>query len=176
MKVLKVVLYIILFLIIAVFIAALFIKKDFSSEQSIVIKKPESLVFDYIKHLRNQNHYSKWALLDTDMKTSFTGTDATPGFISSWDGNKDVGKGEQEIKKITANRIDTELRFERPFRSVAKSYMETDSINTGETKVTWGFNGHTNYPLNIIHIFGVDKLVGSDLRTGLKNLKQILEK
>jgi hypothetical protein len=51
------------------------------------------------------------------MKKEFRGTDGTDGFVYAWDGNKNAGSGEQEIKRITdGDRIDLEIRFARPFR------------------------------------------------------------
>ena len=52
--------------------------------------------------------------MDPDMKKTYRGTDGTVGFVSAWDSEKDdVGKGEQEIIKITdGERIDYELRFQ----------------------------------------------------------------
>lgn len=51
-------------------------------------------MFDYVKYLKNQNEYSKWAGMDSAMTKTFSGTDATPGFISAWkSNNQNVGKG-----------------------------------------------------------------------------------
>ena len=73
----------------------------------------EDEVFDYVKYLKNQDNFSKWASMDPDMQKTYRGTDVTVGFVSAWaSDNPDVGVGEQEIKAITAGqRIDFELRF-----------------------------------------------------------------
>ena len=64
----------------------------------MVINKTKSEVFAYIK---NQNNYSVWNKKDPNSKIEYKGEDGTDGFVASWDSNmKDVGKGEQEIKKI----------------------------------------------------------------------------
>src|SRR5437870_2286365 len=55
----------ILALIIAIpFVGALFIKREYSIKREIVIEQPVARVFDYIKHLKNQDHYSKWVMTD----------------------------------------------------------------------------------------------------------------
>ena len=91
----------ILVLIALVLIVALFVKKEYTIEHEVTIAKPKQEVFDYIKLLKNQANYSVWVKKDPNAKMEYKGTDGTVGFVSSWDGNSDVGKGEQEIKKIT---------------------------------------------------------------------------
>ncbi len=102
MKILKTILIAVGILIAVPLIVSLFVKKDYEVEREITIDKPKEDVFDYVKFLKNQDNYSKWATMDPDMKKTYRGTDGTVGFISAWESNnKDVGKGEQEIKKIT---------------------------------------------------------------------------
>ena len=111
-------------------------------------------------------------------KKSFKGTDGTVGFVSAWDSqNEVVGAGEQEIKKVEeGKRIDYELRFLRPFESTETAYIATDSLAKDKTKVTWAFNGHMKYPMNIMLPFmKLEARIGGDLSTGLGNLKGILE-
>ena len=178
MKIIKRILLVLLSIVVIALIVALFIPKDYSVERSVTINKPRTEVFDYIKYLKNQNQYSKWAKMDSAAKLTFTGTDATPGFISAWDSKKDkVGAGEQEIKSITPNqRIDYELRFKRPWSSVANAYMTTDSTGANQTTVKWGFKGTMPYPMNIMKLFmNMEKMIGEDLQTGLDNLKVIEE-
>lgn len=175
-KISKVLLLIIAIFLALVLILGLFAKKEMKADKQIIINKPKAVVYDYVKVLANQNNYSKWASMDGNMKKTYVGTDATVGFISAWDGNSKVGKGEQEIKKITADRIDYELRFERPFKSTNTTFMSTIAINDSTTKVIWGFEGKINYPLNAMSVFvDMSKSIGDDYEEGLKNLKSILE-
>ncbi len=164
-------------LIILLLIAAIFISKEYAVERAITINKPTTTVFNYVKFLKNQDYYSKWALMDPNMKKSFSGIDSTVGYISAWDSeNKDLGKGEQEIKKITeGSRIDYELRFEKPMKDVADSYMTTEAAGANKTTVKWGIKGHMTYPFNLMGLF-MDKMMGGDLEEGLANLKRIQEK
>jgi len=169
----------VLAIIVLALITALFVKKDYSIEREVTINKPKSQVFEYIKYLKNQNEYSKWAKMDPTMKKDFHGTDGTPGFVSAWESDRDsVGQGEQEIKKITeGQRVDYEIRFIKPWKSVAQSSMTTDSLAENQTKVKWNFNSHMPYPMNLMCLFmNMDKMVGDDLQTGLNNLKALQEK
>ena len=112
------------------------------------------------------------------MKQSYTGTDGTVGFVSSWKGNADVGEGEQEIKKITEDeRVDFEIRFKEPMESTAQAFMTTETITENQTKVKWAFNGNTPYPFNLMClVMDMDKMIGPDLEVGLSNLKKQMEK
>lgn len=178
MKVLKKILLALAIIIVIPLIVALFLKKDFSITKEVVINKPRMEVFNYIKFLKNQNDYSKWALMDPKMTKTFTGTDGTVGFISAWESKDEhVGKGEQEIKKITeGSHIDYEVRFIEPFEDTEQTYMSTEDAGPGQTKVSWGFSGRMEYPMNIMMLcMNYDKMIGDDLDTGLKNLKKIVE-
>lgn len=178
MKALKKILIGLVALIALVLIIALFVKKEFGAEVEVVINKPKQEVFDYVKYLKNQNEYSVWAKMDPGMKKEFRGTDGTEGFVSAWDSdNKDVGKGEQEIKKITGqDRIDYEIRFIKPFESTSNSYMSVEAAGENQTKVKWAFSGSMAYPFNVMRLFmDMEKAISGDLQTGLNNLKGILE-
>lgn len=179
MKILKNILIVIASLIVLLLIVALFVKKDYAVVREVTINKPKQEVFDYVKYLKNQDSYSKWAMMDPNMKKEYRGTDGTVGFVSAWDSEKsDVGKGEQEIKKIAeGERLDFELRFIKPFEATDYAYMTTETAGTDQTKVKWGFNGKMNYPMNLMLLFmNMDKMLGDDLQTGLSNLKTVLEK
>ena len=105
MKILKKVLLAIACIIGILLITAIFIKKDYAIEREITISKPKQEVFSYVKLLKNQDNYSKWAMLDPKAKKQYKGTDGTVGFVYAWDSdNNKVGKGEEEIKKNIRRR------------------------------------------------------------------------
>ncbi|WP_205503948.1 SRPBCC family protein [Rufibacter psychrotolerans] len=157
-------------------VAALFVQKEYTVQRQIIINKPKAEVFGYIRHLKNQDHYSTWIMTDPAMKKSYRGTDGTVGFVYAWDGNDQAGQGEQEITHLTeGQRLDVEVRFIRPFRSTAQTPMTTEALSPTQTKVTWGMRGANPYPFNLMHLF-VDDMLGQDLETSLTTLKTILEK
>jgi hypothetical protein len=178
MKTLFIILIALLSLVALLLVAGLFIKKDYIVEREVVINKPNQVVFEYIKLLKNQNKYSVWATMDPEMKTEFRGTDGTPGFVSAWDSqDKNVGKGEQEIMKVEdGNKVDYEIRFLKPFESTSNASMSTLGLDDNRTRVTWSFTGRMNYPMNLMLVFmNMEKMIGNDLDKGLHNLKVILE-
>ena len=178
MKFLKRFLLVIVGIIALALITALFVSKDMKSSREIVINKPKAEVFGYIKLLKNQDNFSKWGKLDPNMKKEYRGTDGTPGFVSAWEGNKEVGKGEQEIKNVVeGEKLETELRFIKPFESKATAVMTTTAIDSAHTKVSWSFDSKMAYPMNLMKLFmDMEKMVGDDFSTGLANLKTVLEK
>lgn len=124
------------------------------------------------------DEWSPWAKRDPDMKHSYTGTDGEVGFISRWVGNKDVGEGEQEITKIVdGERIETQLRFLKPWKSVSDAFLSVDDSSNGKIKVSWGFTGKNKFPMTIMAMFmNMDKMIGKDFEEGLASLKSIMEK
>ncbi|WP_256527755.1 GNAT family N-acetyltransferase [Dyadobacter diqingensis] len=175
--VMKKVLYTILGLLAVFIIAAILMPKNYAVEREILINKPKPEVFAYLKSLKNQDNWSVWMAKDPNVKKTFKGTDGTVGYTSRWEGNEEVGTGEQEIKKITeGERIDTELRFIKPFESTNDAYMITEVVGPEQTRVKWGFSGKMPIPMNVFLPFmGMEDSVGKDFSDGLKNLKKILE-
>jgi hypothetical protein len=178
MSLILLIVYILLSLVALILVIAIFSKKEYSILRQIQIHKPKAEVFHYIKHLRNQDNYSKWVMMDPNVKKTFRGIDGQPGFVATWDStNKQVGKGEQEITKISdGERIDYEIRFEKPFRSVSPAYLITEAADNNATHVKWGFEGKMSYPMNALLLFvNIPELLGKDLDESLGNLKSLLE-
>lgn len=157
-------------LIVMVLVVAAFLPKTFLTERSTVIDRPVAEVYDYIKLVRNQDHYGKWNLSDPEMKRSEVGTDGTVGYTYSWDGEK-VGKGSQTITKLEENKaIYTSLDF--GFGEPATSHMVLEPVSAGATKVTWGISGKSPWPMNLMTaVYDV----GKDFEEGLANLKKVME-
>lgn len=178
MKILKGVLFAILAFIVLALLTAAFLKKEYAVEEEITINKSKTEVFEYVKYLKNQDEFSKWASMDPDMKKTYRGTDGTVGFVSAWESeNDEVGVGEQEIVAISeGERIDYELRFISPFEGISPCYMITETVDENTTKVKWGFKGSMPYPMNIlIYTMNFEELIAADFQKGLDNLKSILE-
>ena len=114
--------------------------------------------------------------MDPTMKKDFRGTDGNVGFVYSWDGDSDAGKGEQEIKNIKeGERVDVEVRFEKPMEGVATCPVITEALGDNQTKVKWAMNGKCTYPMNFMNLF-MDGRLGKDMEASLLTLKAILEK
>lgn len=171
------ILYILGAILLLFILLALLAPKQYEVSRSITIDKPLSEVFNYLKHIKNQDHWSPWKKKDPDMAQEFVGTDGEVGFISKWEGNKEVGTGEQEIMNIVENdRVEARLRFFKPWKSESDAITKVETVDQGQTKVTWGFSGTNKVPANIfMMLYNVDKHVGKDFEEGLASLKEILE-
>ncbi len=171
-------LYILVGLVVLILILAMVAPKTYNVFRTVEISKPKVEVFEYLKSLKKMDEWSPWAQKDPHMEKKFTGTDGEVGALSYWNGNKDVGEGEQEILRIVdGERIESELRFLKPWKSTSDCYTQVDDTGSGNTKVTWGFSGKNKFPMSIMMLFmSMDKMVGKDFEAGLKKLKTVLEK
>jgi hypothetical protein len=68
-------------IIVVVLVLALIAPKAYNVNRSIIINAPRQQVFDYIKYLRNMDHYSKWVMTDPNKRMTYTGTDGTEGLM-----------------------------------------------------------------------------------------------
>lgn len=157
-------------------IIALFIKQEYTLQKEITIHSPRPVVFNYVKFLDNQRHYNKWVMADPNMRQTNKGTDGTVGFITAWESNnKNVGKGEQEIKSIIeGEQIAYEMRFEKPFEGVMQSSMTFSKPTQKTTKIVWQSHSRVPYPMNITRLF-TDNMLKKDMEASLNNLKTIFE-
>ena len=171
------VLYIVLGIVLLILILAAIAPKTYNVSRTIEINRPKDEVFNYLKYLKKQDEWSPWAKRDPNMEQKFTGTDGQVGAISYWNGNKDVGEGEQELTNIVdGERIDSELRFLKPWKSTSDAYLIAEAMDAQKTKVVWGFSGKNKFPFSIMMLFmNMDKTVGKDFEEGLASLKEILE-
>ncbi|MCB0462870.1 MAG: SRPBCC family protein [Flavobacteriaceae bacterium] len=162
-----------LILIIVILIAP----NEYSLSRSIIIDKPHKEVFQYLKLIKNQEHWSPWKKKDPNMTQEFIGEDGKVGFVSKWKGNKDVGEGEQEILTIIENElVETQLRFFKPWKSQSIGTLMVAKVEDDQTLVTWGFSGRNPTPFNVFMLFyDMDKTVGKDFEEGLADLKRLLE-
>lgn len=151
--------------------------KEMTIENSVVVNKPVSQVYEYLRMVKNQENFSVWNMADPNKKTVAKGTDGSEGFVYSWDSQiKNVGAGSQEIKKLVQDKsIDYEIRFERPMQNIAFSSFNLVSAGDGQTRVTWDFRSPTKFPMSLFSwIF--KRMLSKNMSESLANLKAILDK
>jgi hypothetical protein len=176
MTILTIILIVLAIIVAIPLIIALFVKKEYAIEKEVPVNSPNAIVFEYIKQIKNQRNYSVWVMADPNLKQEFTGIDGTIGFVSYWNGNNKAGEGEQEITNIDeGKRVDVEIRFKRPFKSTATTYMAVEAINANSTRVRCEMRGKSSYPMNFMNLF-MGNMLGKDMDKSLQNLKQIIEK
>jgi hypothetical protein len=162
-------------IIVLLLIVALFMKKEHYVKREIIINTSSQKVFDFLKMLKNQEKFNKYASADPNKINEYKGTDGTVGFIHSWGGNKDAGCGEKEITNIIeGKKIETEIRFVKPMKTSANIVIDIESLSDNQTKITWSNAGTLIYPLNIF-IPKFQKTFAKDMDESLATLKSILE-
>ena len=177
MNILITVLLVVAGIIALLLIIALLMKKEHYVKREIIINAPRQKVFDFLKLLKNQEQFNKWAMAEKQSrKEEFKGTDGTVGYIYAWSGNKNAGEGEKEIKNIIeGKRIETEIRFVKPMRVSANVVFETEALSGSQTKLNMINTGALPYPLNLM-IPMAEKNFPKEMDASLSTLKNILEK
>ena len=173
MKVLRFIGIGILGLICLLLIVAMIVPKDFTISVSTTINKPQAVVFDYVKLIKNQEKYSVWIMKDPNLKIEYSGTDGTVGAKSSWE-SPDDNVGSQQITKITDNSIDVNLHFEKPMKGDNKAATIVEELSDNQTKLTSEFYVHADYPFNLMS-FVFKSFIKEDQSQNLANVKKILE-
>ena len=167
---------IIIVLVGLILLAASIMEREYSLSSSILINRPQNVVFNYVKHLKNQEYYSKWVMADPNINLNYKGADGTVGFVAAWTSDmKNVGVGEQEITGIKEGvGYDAEIRFEKPFKGVSTANVTTEAISANQTKVTTTFNSKTPFPMNIM-VPMIKKMLTKDMNQNSEILKSVLE-
>ncbi len=157
-------------------IVALLIKKEFTVVGEVTTNKPLRAVFDFVKIIDNSRKYNIWWMIDPNQKLTYTGTDGTKGFIAAWDSEvKEAGKGEQEITNIIdCSLIDSEVRFEKPFKNIGQILMTTTAVTDSSTNVKWAFKGNNKFPMTLMNLI-IPGMLNKQMNQSLSNLKNLLE-
>ena len=156
-------------------LAAVFMKKKHSVNCSINVEVTADYAYNFLRFLKNQERFNKWAQTDPHRKVSTVGEDGSVGYKFIWSGDKSAGEGEKEILNLIVNeKIETVIRFVRPMAVVAYVTMETTKLSGNATKVSFINFGILKYPMNLLIPFA-EKNFAKDMNESLKNLKVILE-
>jgi hypothetical protein len=176
MKIVKKILVVIGCLIAIPLIVALFMPRTYTVSVTETINQPRQKVFDFVKMLDNQKLYSVWVMADPNLNPEVIGTDGTVGAIQRWNSKLDeVGEGEQEITKLSPDRIDVDIRFKRPWEGNAKAANLFKDVDGSSTEVTSEFYSEAPWPMNLpSYIFGRGMIRDAEAKS-LKNIKNILE-
>lgn len=177
MKILKKIFIVLVSIIALLLIVALFVPKKYTVSVSETINQPQPVVQAYLALLKNQEQFSEWVKADPNLHPTIEGLDGTVGATQRWNSkDNNVGEGSQTITAITADRMDVDLLFIRPFKGNAKAAHIYKSISANQTEVITEFYANESYPLNLMSYFFGRKMVEKIETQNLKNIKQILEK
>jgi Polyketide cyclase / dehydrase and lipid transport len=149
----------------------------FRVERHLRIRASPATLYPLINDFHNWAVWSPYEKLDPAMKRTYSGAASDKGAVYAWDGNRKSGAGRMEIiDTVVPSKITIKLDFTRPFEGHNQTLFSLDR-NGEETNVTWVMEGPASYMNKLIGLFvNMDKLIGSDFETGLKNMKAVAER
>lgn len=175
MKILRFLGILILLLVAILLIVGLFAPKDITIERSVVVNAPQNAASDYMFRFSNFKSWSPWQDLDSNMTSSIEGNDGQVGCKYSWSG-KEVGVGNMVVTNRTAEEMDVDLNFVKPFEKHSKSLWKVVDAGNHQSKISWSFSSHYGFPWNgLMMIMGMKKMMGKDFDKGLNKLKTVIE-
>lgn len=176
MKFLRLLGIILLLLIAVVLVAGLIAPKDISTERSVTINASQAVVANQMFQFSNFKNWSPWQELDPNMKTFVEGIDGQVGSIYKWEGTKDVGEGNMVVTNRTNDEMDVDLNFIKPFEKQSKGSWKVTDAGNNQSKASWGFSTHYDYPMNgIMMLMGMKHMLDKDFDKGLNKLKAYIE-
>lgn len=178
MKALKLIGILLLVIVGIGLIASLVLPKDMDVSESITIDAPIDLVWGNVTSWEKRDRWSPWYKDDPDMKVSFEGEPGTLASKMSWEGNKDVGSGEQVFKEIDEKNytVKSEVIIKAPWEGKGDVTVSLAEEGEGKTKVTWTFHSHSGIPGNLFSaLFNAEAMLSEAYGLGLASLKEIAE-
>jgi hypothetical protein len=173
----RLVLILVLFAIVALLIYASTRPNKFVVQRSTSIKASADKIFAIINDHNNWASWSPWQKLDPNMKSTISTPSSGVGATYAWEGNSKAGAGRVTIiESLSPTKIRSHLEMFKPFK--AENGVEFTLEQQGDsTNVTWEMSGKQNLMMKVMGIFvNCNDMVGKDFEAGLANLKVIAEK
>lgn len=145
-------------------------------ERKQTIAAPASEIQPLITNFHRWIDWSPWENIDPDLNRIYSGPESGVGATYEWSGNRKAGAGTMKITSVTADAVDVDLNFTKPFKSRSKTYFSFAPDGDG-TVVTWQVHSPKTFMTRVFSIFmNLEKMVGPDLEHGLTQLKAAAEK
>lgn len=139
----------------------------FHVEESILIDKPVSEVYEFVKNDDYSRSWDPWLVCDPEAESKYEGG------TYHWKGEY-VGEGEMVLDKEEKNKsLEYNLEFRVPYKSKAKVWYEFKKKKNG-TEVSWYMDG--SLPFFMFWLKNTMKaMIGMDYQRGLRMLKDLVE-
>ena len=150
--------------------------KPYTVVRSTTVEAPSERVRALVHDFHEWPAWSPWEDVDPDMRRTFSGPDAGVGAGYAWEGNRKAGKGSMTVTGDTAQQVDIDLRFEKPF--AAHNRIELVLTPRGETAtaVEWRMHGEHSGIMRVFSLVkSMDSMIGPDFEKGLAQLKRVAE-
>jgi len=136
--------------------------------RSIIIAKPKEEIKTTLNDFHNWRPWSPWLIAEPEAKLDIR----ADGKYYNWTGKR-VGSGEMTVLSESADRIDYDLTFLKPWKSKARTSFEFKDRGD-HTEVTWIMNSKLPW-----FMFWMKKqmeaYIGNDYERGLAMLKEYVE-
>lgn len=175
MKILKTLLLALLALIALLLVVGMLLSPTFKVVRSAQINAAPDKIYPLVASLKAWQQWGAWQQRDPAMQTEYRGPETGVGAVSEWK-SKSQGDGRMTIVEAEAGkRVKFELYFP-DFGTTSYGTLQFEAVGGG-TQVTWTMDGDMGKnPVNRWMGLMMDKMVGPDFETGLKNLKALAEK
>jgi len=163
--------------VVAAFVAVVATRPGHSHiERSAVVNGTPAVAFARLNSMKNFPLWSPWEKFDPNMSKTFSGPDEGVGSSYYWSGNDDIGEGKMTITESRPGEgIVEDLEFIRPFASTSVVTMTIKPASDTTSTVTWAMDGENGFMQKAAGLFmDMDKMVGADFDTGLKNLDKLV--
>lgn len=142
-------------------------------ERSIVIEASPEKVFDIVSDFSTWTKWSPWLIAEPDATVTVSDDPSSVGSTYSWVGRVTGEGGMTHQQLISPSKIVSEIRFVKPFKSVAAVGFDLEPSGSG-TKITWAMRGSMPWFLFWM-IPSLKSFIGMDYARGLKMLKEWIE-
>ena len=142
-------------------------------ERSIEIDASPENVFATVSDFSTWTEWSPWLIAEPEAKVSVSQDPSSVGSTYAWEGEV-TGAGGMTHQELTSpTKIVSEIRFLKPFKSVAEVGFDLESAGAG-TRITWSMRGSMPWFLFWM-IPSLKSFIGMDYARGLKMLKEWIE-
>lgn len=148
----------------------------YSVERGITVNAPAHLVHGLINDFHQWTSWSPWEDLDPALERTYSGPEEGQGARYDWKGNRKAGQGGMVITGSTAEGVDINIEFLKPFKATNQTRFDITPSGNG-TKIRWVMTGEQKGLMSLLgKVYSMDKMIGPDFEKGLARLKAVAEK
>lgn len=157
-------------------IYAAFKSKDLRVSRSLMMVAPADKAFEQVNELANMNAWNPFLRVDPKAKVTYEGPASGVGSICTWDGDRNVGAGQQTIIETQPGKlVRMKLEFYRPFPGFNDVVFTFVPEGSG-TVVTWTMTCQLAFVPRLVGTFvSMEKVIGGQFEKGLADMKAIIE-
>lgn len=150
--------------------------KPYTVTRTTTVDAPPHRVRALVHDFHAWPQWSPWEDLDPEMRRTFTGPDAGVGAAYAWEGNRKAGKGSMTVTGDEPERVDIDLRFEKPFPAHNRIELLMTPLGEQSTAVEWRMHGELSGVMRVFSLIrSMDSMIGPDFDKGLARLKRAAE-